>query len=765
MAKPGSNNTLITPTDETNENAKQARTGSSKNDNLTFEQAVLKTLQNIEKSLEESKKSTQDAVTGLKDLESLQRDTQNRLDKEVNQLKEAGAFKTKREEESYRSRREKEELDNTQKVLLKTFVENQNKWYKEAYKSRDERNKERYAYNKHILDNAVDEYGHVYTAEEKHQAASENLQISLGESLKTSLQKTLRQAFSEVNSAVNSTITKYAEYQASINTRLQGSSKNFQSAERLLTRAVGTQPYFKTESLLDNLQALVGQGINFNVEQRAFLETISEKIATTFDVANSSLLRIVKLQQADSSAARLGMEAALTSYFNKMYEDTSYLNQEFDTVQGALVEASALMTTKSSVAFEYQVQKWLGSLSSLGMSDTTVTAIGQALGYLGSGNISALGGSNIQNLLAVASNRAGLSYGSLLSGGLNETTTNILLRSMVEYLKEIAVSTNNVAKSEIAQQFGVTISDLTAALNLSTNTLDNLSRQSMSYSQDITELGRQLGQVAGRTSTAGMVDTMYSNVFFSLASNIAKNPILAATWRITDLIQQHTGGINIPTQEIGTLIYGAKTGNITGTAGNGALEGVVTSMDPVYKTSWVDMETTAENLIKLGIIGAGTLGSIGEIVGGLSNTLIPSLMLSTMGITSSIFSRGGLETISRGLGLESLVKGFGTSSVTYIGTTGSSIYDATMAGVQDLKDAASQLKIEGNTESINQAEQEYLKKEAERSAEETKEREEANANHLDRMDQTLMEIWYLLDSWDNSGFGINSYEAKEGYTR
>lgn len=69
---------------------------------------------------------------------------------------------------------------------------------------------------------------------------------------------------------------------------------------------------------MDNVQSLAQQGIVYNIEQRAFLETISDKIAATFDTTNATLLRLVKLQQSDSTASRLGMEAYLTRYFNEM---------------------------------------------------------------------------------------------------------------------------------------------------------------------------------------------------------------------------------------------------------------------------------------------------------------------------------------------------------------------------------------------------------------------------------------------------------------
>lgn len=101
----------------------------------------------------------------------------------------------------------------------------------------------------------------------------------------------------------------------------------------------------------------MGKGITHNVEQRAFLETIKEKIATTFDAADGTLLKLVRIQQADTTAARLGMESALTAFLNEMYETTEYMQQMADTVRQNIYEASALMGAKEATAFEFQVQK------------------------------------------------------------------------------------------------------------------------------------------------------------------------------------------------------------------------------------------------------------------------------------------------------------------------------------------------------------------------------------------------------------------------
>ena len=60
------------------------------------------------------------------------------------------------------------------------------------------------------------------------------------------------------------------------------------------------------------------------------------------------------------------------------------------------------------------------------------------------------------------------------------------------------------------------------------------------------ELGSQLTALPQRINMAQMIDTLWGNLEFGLASNIAKNPALAAIWKVTGLIQENTGGINIP---------------------------------------------------------------------------------------------------------------------------------------------------------------------------------------------------------------------------
>jgi hypothetical protein len=441
---------------------------------------------------------------------------------------------------------------------------------------------------------------------------------------------------------VNSIISTFSQYQSSINTRLQGTATTFQSIQSNLTRNAGIGPFVRTSNLLENLNNLVAQGISFNLEQRAFLETISDKISTTFDVADASLLRIVKLQQQDSSAARLGLEAYLTRFFNNMFQDTQYLSQSFDTVTAALVEATSLMGAKQSVEFEYIVQKWLGSLSAVGTSESTIQSLAQAIGFLGAGNVTALSGSNMQNLLVMAASRAGLDYSSILTEGLNAFSTNQLLQAVVGYMQEIGQSGNKVVKSQFAQTFGVSISDLQAAQNLNVD-LEKISQNMMSYSGAISELGYQLNQVSTRTSIPEMIQNLLANVKFGIGQGIAENPAMAAIWELAGFSKSVTGGIKVPDVLAG---------------GFGLL-----------------LNTTVEGLIQSGMIGLSALGKVGDVIGGIGKAFNMASLIQAFG-----FDREAVfEPI--GTGLESRASGMSTSASLYAGTSSG----AEIAGITSMR--------------------------------------------------------------------------------
>ena len=536
--------------------------------------------------------------------------------------------------EDFEKKKRQDELKLVQEVQkeqynIKTKYDKQSQ--AEARKNREKENKELLEFYKELRKQGV----------ELTEAQKEDEARAQSENKQTSMEKGIGTAISKLANAVNKldgSVDKYSQYSAGINARLQGltsiaGQNKLNAIESTYSRAVGINPYFRTETMLDNLQSLVEAGIAANIEQRAFLQTAKDDIATTFDAANGALLRIIRLQQSDSTAARLGMEAYLTRFLNELVQNTEYLTTTFDNVQEALVEASSFMTTQASTEFEYVVQKWLGALTGVGLSESSATNIAQALGALGSGNIDALSGTNLQNLLVMAASRSNFNYADLLSGGLSAKSADALMRSLVEYMVEIGSSNNNVVKSQFAQTFGLTYSDLRAAQQLS-NSLDALSGNFLSYQGMYEELSYQLNLLPQRISVGSMLDTVWDNLEFGLASNIAKNPALAAIWKVTNLIQDNTGGINIPF--INTFFGG------------------------------IDLNTTVENLVKLGVVGLSSLGMIGDLISGISSTFAPSSMLTKLGISS------GQNAIVRGTGLSGRSAGMSTSTSVTTKTIGTS---------------------------------------------------------------------------------------------
>ena len=100
----------------------------------------------------------------------------------------------------------------------------------------------------------------------------------------------------------------------------------FENASRKFTSIAGASPFILQADLMASLEKLVGTGISQNVQQRAFLDTVTNKIATTFDVTDGTLLKLVRVQQADTTAARLGMESALNSLLMKCMKLLSTYN-------------------------------------------------------------------------------------------------------------------------------------------------------------------------------------------------------------------------------------------------------------------------------------------------------------------------------------------------------------------------------------------------------------------------------------------------------
>lgn len=419
--------------------------------------------------------------------------------------------------------------------------------------------------------------------EVEHDAAWEFFKSERGqqEARDKALTNALSNSITAALDQISGNITSFYQYQAHVEARLQGSDKSYRKALREVSNNIGISGVVSQKDVIAKIKEASDAGVAYNIELRAFLGTVADSIANTFDAFDASLLRIIRLQQADTTAARLGMEASLTKLFNKYFSDTSYLSDVFDSISQTLLDASSQLARDQSVAFEYMVQKWLGSLYSLGFSQDTLQTIAQGITYLGTGNVQELtANDSLNNLMAMAATRVGIDYGTVLVDGLDSDTTNKLLKSIVEYLQSIANNTDNnqVVKAAYTDVFGLNMTDLRAIQSLSQKDVDNIYNMSMQYNDMIKETNKQMLLTLTRVPFAQMIDTAFENAMAGASTAIGNNPALYATWKVLNVVEELTGGIDLPFLNV----YGFG----------------------------VDLNTTVTQLAKLGVGGLGLMGSL-----------------------------------------------------------------------------------------------------------------------------------------------------------
>ena len=470
-------------------------------------------------------------------------------------------------------------------------------------------------------------------------------------------------AVSSLAKQLEDKVDQIASKKSPIDTRLNGSNNKqhkgsyWDQLVKDMASVGAVSPYFKQEDFATSIETLVDKGIAFDLKQRAFLDTIHKKIATTFEVADGTLLRLIRIQQADSTAGRMGMEVAMNSFLNSTFETTEYLKDVADGVRGSLEEMQALMDGAEAAEVEFQAQKWLGSLYSVGMSQAAVDAIASAIGQVGAGQIEGITGGGAGNLVVMAANDAGLSIAELLTEGLDASETNQLLNASVRYLAELADSAkdNKVVQQQLANVFGVKASDLRAAQNLlADGTIDTVSSNNLQYDNMLYALSTMASTMHKRTSLAEMMTNLFSNVQYSLAGSMASNPASYFIYKMATVLDDVAGGIPLP--DIGIM------GNI------------------------VQFGTTISDLMRVGALAGGILGSLGDLYSGLTSSFSGRAMLTKMGIPLgsglTVLQRGGGGTIAgtAGSGADG---GSSTSESGYVGnSSGSDVKDATIAGAE-----------------------------------------------------------------------------------
>ena len=452
------------------------------------------------------------------------------------------------------------------------------------------------------------------------------------------LTASLISGLSDFTKALDQNIESIASKKSVIDTRLQGSKRAtssgsyWDSISKTITGAAGVSPYIKQSDIVSNLESMVRSGVAFNVEERAFLQTVKSKIADTFDANDGVLRRLIRIQEQDSTAARLGMESALTSFLNNMYETTEYMSEVASGIKHSIEEASALMGVTNAVEFEYQLQKWMGSLYSVGMSQEGVGSIANAIGQIAAGNLEGLN-SGAGKLVMMAANQAGLSISDMLSKGLDSSDVNTLMNSAVNYLATIANQTedNLVVQQQMAGIFGLRASDIRSAKSL-TRSLDAVSSNGLSYSGAMGQLYNMANSMYKRTSLGELMTNTFDNIKYSMAAGIANNPALYGIYKIAGMLDNIAGGIALPDIKV---------------MGTG-----------------VNLQTTVADLMRVVSLSGGIISSMAQIIGaGGNGGLTGSGLLNAFGIgNSTVVQRGnGSGLITAG--------GASVSSSGYVGNS------------------------------------------------------------------------------------------------
>ena len=338
---------------------------------------------------------------------------------------------------------------------------------------------------------------------------------------------------------IDDVMNVFSNYMGKVDARLYGTNLTFTKMQKDITKTLGASRYVSQQKMIDNLYKLTESGIAFNLEYRAWLETVSDRMVTTFDSLDQTLTRLVRLQQADISNASLGSEALLTKFLNSRFKDTSYLNNMYDNVAGILIDSTSQQSATNSIGYQFAIQKWLGALSSVGMSDSAVQSIATALNWLGSGNVSQLN-SNPQaaTLLNLSAQKAGLSYSDMLLNGTNADNINKLMKAMVIQLQDISKNTkgNQVVKSAWGDILNFSMSDIRAINNLTNGDISSIYNTTANYSKSMSELNYQTSKLGDRTSIAQQIDNVVNNTLFGLGASVANNNGSYALWKGSRLV-------------------------------------------------------------------------------------------------------------------------------------------------------------------------------------------------------------------------------------
>lgn len=392
-----------------------------------------------------------------------------------------------------------------------------------------------------------------------HEKAKESIKY-LAEDFKDNFGKNVEKLASSLQSSLSgqldSTINSYIDNYQSMISSLVGANKDWESITDNLNNALSANSLVRQENVYKNLTELIKAGISENVEQRAFLETISDDLNLLLDTQTGSLARLIRLQDASIAENRVAIEYSLREFLNQNYQTSEYIKDSYLKVADSISELQAINTTSIASSIESALQTWLGSYYSVGVSDSTISNLASAINSLGTGDLSNIN-SNISKLVMMGAATSGKSYGNLLTNGITAEDVSAIMSGITDYAKSI--EGNNVVRSQWASLFGLSISDLEALKNL------NIANNTQTVSSDINKLFDAYANFV--PTTVGLKNT-FENLMFTTATNIASNDALYGSYFVTDILEK--SGIGSALSSLGSSIASMglkKTGGALQVAG------------------------------------------------------------------------------------------------------------------------------------------------------------------------------------------------------
>lgn len=412
--------------------------------------------------------------------------------------------------------------------------------------------------------------------------------LAKNNSVSNAVLSTLKSIQGTMNNQITAAMNVITQTMPQLDARLQSQEVQYGFTKEILSdiqSVVGASRYVSQQELINKVVELTDKGVNYNLEQRALYATLSDKMVTTFDAMSDNLLALIRVQQADLTGSQLGSEALLTKLFNSQFQDTSALSDVYDSILSTISEALSNMDVDQATSFSYTVEKWLGSLYSVGASSSLVNSLAEGINALATGDISALNSNpSVATLLNMSATNAGLSYSDLLTGGgLNSDNINDLMMSMVEYLANISDNTtsNQVERSQWADILGVSVTDLRAAKNLVSADTSAIYQSNVNYEAAMNEVENQQDLAKKRTSTGSQIDTLYNNILFDLGMNIAKSDAAYITWKVSDAMGTAIDTLGLDSvpgvDTVKTIISGIQGVEILGSAVSMILNGQLSS--------------------------------------------------------------------------------------------------------------------------------------------------------------------------------------------